>query len=53
MRSAAAECAEIKMADEMKTKISNGEYTIAHNSSSRAKSNVWKAFGVIVDGENN
>jgi len=40
------------MAVELKAKISSGEYSIGNNCSSRAKSNVWEAFGVVLDEEN-
>ena len=46
----AAERATFEMAE---VKLSSGEYSIFNNTSSRAKSNVWEAFGVILDGENN
>ena len=36
---------------EVKAKL--GEYSIFNNASSRAKSNVWEAFGVRLDGEHN
>ena len=46
----AAERATFEMAE---VKADLREYSIVNNSSSRAKSNVWEAFGVILDGENN
>ena len=46
----AAERATFEMAE---VKLSSGEYSIFNNTSSRAKSNVWEAFGDILDGENN
>ena len=48
----AAECVTFEMA-EVKAKLSSGGFSIVNNSSSRAKSNVWEAFGDILDGENN
>ena len=46
----AAERATFEMAE---GKVELGEYSIVNNTSSRAKSNVWEAFGDILDGENN
>ena len=45
----AAERATFEMAE---VKAELGEYSIFNNTSSRAKSNVWETFGVILDGEN-
>ena len=46
----AAERTTFEMAE---VKLSRGEYSIFNNTSSRATSNIWEAFGVILDGENN
>jgi len=46
----AAERTTFEMAE---VKLSSGEYRIFNNTSSRAKSNVCEAFGVILDGEHN
>lgn len=41
------------MAEDVNVKLQSGEYKLADNSSSRAKSKVWEHFGVIIDEENN